>query len=156
MKLPGWLRTQKDFTEEQLRKIVDTAIFDALVRVKNMTELDKTVTKLKTEIADLEISKSKVTESHEREKREVEHKVGLLKVQHEQEMKLATQEAVLKVREENLKADKTRFEEQMKFERDHLQKQIESLNTMVGQMMEKLPSAEIYADLSAGGGRGRD
>jgi hypothetical protein len=54
------------------------------------------------------------------------------------------------VREENLAADRKRFEEQMKFQNDRFTQEVGYLKDMLGQMMKRLPSAEIVAEFSNG------
>lgn len=59
-------------------------------------------------------------------KREVEHKVGLERKRQEFEIQQAKRETEVKVREENLAADKERFKAEMNFQREHLQSEIKS------------------------------
>lgn len=86
--------------------------------IREVTGLTNEVNKLKNEITDLEISKSKITEENERERREIEHKVGLEKTRQGQELELGLRQAKLEVQEENLQAEKTRFDENVKFIKD--------------------------------------
>lgn len=107
-------------------------------------------------IEDLKIKKARVEEEHQREIREVKHQVGLEKKrqdwEHEQQLKAvatARQEAVLEVREENLTADKARFEETMEFERKEFGKQVTYLKDLMGQILDRLPTIKV--DALAGG-----
>lgn len=102
---------------------------------------DQVVT-LKTQISDLEVNKSKLTEAHEREKRELEHMVGLEKKRQEFEVVSAKRDAKLTVREENLKAEQDRFEERMAFQSKQFDGQVEYLQKLMGQILERLPTVE--------------
>ena len=79
------------------------------------------------------IEVARIKEANEREKREVTHDVGLLRKQLAQDEanqaragELAQQAAVLKVREENLGAERAAFAEQMQFQRQQM------MNEMTG------------------------
>lgn len=98
---------------------------------------------LKQQIADLKVDKSRVTEQHEREKREVEHMVGLEKKRSEVEMEQAKREAVLVVREENLKADRDRFEEQMKFTTARFEQELKYQHELMGEILKRLPAITV-------------
>ena len=114
---------------------------------------DKDTTKaadLKKEIVRLEIERDKKQEEWDRREREVEHKVGLERKRQEFEIEQAKKTTEVTIREENLKADKERFKAEMDFQRKHLESEIASLRTLVGQMLERLPSAHIMLDLERG------
>lgn len=101
------------------------------------------VIRLKTEIEDLRISKGRLTEEHERERRELTHMVGLEKKRQEQELAAGKREAVLSVREENLAADRERFEEQMEFTRERFEKEVGYLKDLMVQVLERLPTVNV-------------
>lgn len=105
-------------------------------------KLSDQVATLKTQIADLEINKSKLTEKHDREKREVEHMVGLEKKRQEFEISSAKRDATLSVREENLKAERERFEERMDFQSKQFDGQVQYLQKLMGKILERLPTVE--------------
>lgn len=109
-----------------------------------------TIEDLKREVARLEIERAKKQEEWDRREREVEHKVGLERKRQEFEITQAKRETTLSVREENLAADKERFKAEMDFQRKHLESEIGSLRELVAKLLERLPSAEIYAEI---GGR---
>lgn len=116
---------------------------DLLAKVGKAGELQKEITRL-------EIDLSKKQEDWNKREREVEHKVGLERKRQEFEIEQAKRETTVKVREENLAADKERFKSEMDFQRKRLEEEVSSLRELVGKMMERLPSAEIYADLTGG------
>lgn len=103
---------------------------------------------LKQQIEALKVEKSSIEERYQRQEREVEHKIGLERKRQEFEVEQAKRETTVLVREENLSADKERFKAEMEFQREHLEGEIESLRSLVGQMLKRLPSAEIYAKVS--------
>jgi len=116
---------------------------ESLSKIGKIADLQKEITKL-------EIERDKKVEEYARREREIEHKVGLERKRQEFEIEQAKRETSTTVREENLKADKERFKSEMDFQRKRLEEEVTALRTLVGQMMERLPSAEIYADLSGG------
>jgi len=91
----------------------------------------------------LRISKSRVTEEHEREKRELTHMIGLEKKRQEVELTQGKREATLTVREENLKADRERFEEQMNFTRERFEKEVGYLKDLMGEVLDRLPTVTV-------------
>lgn len=107
----------------------------------------QTLADLQKQITKLEVERDKKQEEWDRREREVEHKVGLERKRQEFEIAQAKRETEVKVREENLAADKERFKSEMDFQRKHLEGEIGSLRTLVGQLLERLPSAEIIANV---------
>jgi chromosome segregation ATPase len=97
-------------------------------------EHQETINRLRTTITELKIEKSKLDEDHEREKREVEHLVGLQRRRQDFEVEAAKRDTELAVREGNLKEERKRFDEQMKF----IEKRLEAENTYVREMLEKI------------------
>ena len=132
----------------ELRSAVDK-ILKLVEGRKNVVALTDEVVALKTSIADLEINKSKLTESHEREKREVQHFVGLEKKRQEVEIDQATREATLKVREENLDADKARFDDHIKFVEEKQAKHLDDIKALLSQVMDRIPTVTVDVTKSA-------
>lgn len=118
---------------------------EQLQKIRNVTDLTGRVDSLQGELATLRIAKSKIEEDFARREREIEHKVGLERKRQEVELVAGKREAVVSVREENLKADQTRFAETMKFQNDRFTTEVGYLKDMIEQMMNRLPSAEILA-----------
>lgn len=143
-----------------LAKVIADVHADALRRVegelagiKNVTDLSARVKTLQGQVSDLEIQKSKREEEFARKEREIEHKVGLERKRQEFELESGKKEATLKVREENLKADKERFAEQMSFHEKRFTEEVGYLKEMVANVLERLPN--ITADLSPSPARKR-
>jgi hypothetical protein len=140
---------------KRLAGVVASAVKDAVDQSErdaraSMAKLRK-VSELEQEITKLTIEKDRKQEEWDRREREIEHKVGLEQKRQEFEISQAKRDTQVTVREENLAADKERFKAEMDFQRKRLEEEVASLRTLVGQMLERLPSAEIYADLSGKG-----
>ncbi len=119
------------------------ALADLKAQVRALrTERDRTgeVKALEQRIEQMKLEKDRLTEAQDRKLRETEHRVGLLRTAQEHEVANATREAKLAVREENLDADKTRFEEQQKFEREHLSAEITRVDRILQSVLERLPN----------------
>lgn len=110
---------------------------------REVLTLTDQVKKLKKEIGDLEVGKSKLEEKNERERREIEHMVGLEKTRQKQELELAKREAKLEVSEANLEAEKARFNENVAFIKDETQ----STRKLVTELLEVIKGTA----LSSGG-----
>jgi hypothetical protein len=113
-------------------------------------EANRTVETLKRQITDLEITKAKIVEDNAREKREVTHMVGLERKRQEFEaeqarksIETAREEAILEVREENLKAERVAFEKSMDFQQKRFEKEVGYLKDLMGQILERLPTVNV-------------
>lgn len=115
--------------------------------------LSEQVLKLKKEIADLEIGKGKAKEQHEREERELRHMIGLEKKRQEVEITQAKRDTELTVREGNLKAEKDRFEQHLKFNTERFEKMEAYMKEMTTSILGRLPNinVELTREASAHG-----
>lgn len=111
------------------------------------TKLKEEVCELKTKLADLEINENRIVEKHEREKRDLEHMIGLEKKRQEFEIQSSKRDTEVKVREENLLADKARFGEEVKFQRSRFEEEVKYLKEMMGEVLERLPKIKINKEL---------
>jgi hypothetical protein len=109
------------------------------------TERDETgrVKKLRGDVEKLELEKARLTEDSNRKIRETEHKTGLLKTKQEHDVEHARRMAVLEVREENLVADRGRFEAEMKFQRDHFDQRADRQDEILKAILERLPVIDV-------------
>lgn len=98
---------------------------------------------LEKEKTSKEIELDRVKEEHQREKRDIEHMVGLHKDRVKQEIELAKRDSTLSVREENLKADRDRFEDQMKFMQKRMETELERLNKLTSEILTRLPTVKV-------------
>jgi len=105
--------------------------------------LADTVVELKRKVEDLKISEDRINEKHARERREVEHSVGLQRKRQEFELESAKRDTELTVREENLHAEQDRFDRDMNFQREELSKQVMYLKELIEKTFERLPSASM-------------
>ena len=111
--------------------------------VRDEISLSKALVALKTEKTDLEIDLARVKEQHEREKREIEHMVGLERKRREFEIDSAKRDTTLTVREENLTADRERFEKEMQFTRARFEEEVGYLKSLMGEVLERLPTVKV-------------
>ena len=116
--------------------------------------LSARIASLEREKTAKEIELDRVKEQHEREKRDIEHMVGLHKDRVKQEIELAKREQTITVREENLKADRERFEEQMKFMQERMETELDRLNGLTSEILERLPKFNVDTALRVGAGNG--
>lgn len=98
---------------------------------------------LKRKITDLEISKSKKEEDFAKQERELRHMIGLERKRQEFEIDQAKRETTVKVREENLAADKKRFEDQMSFQQKRFETEVGYLKDMMKDILERLPNVNM-------------
>lgn len=128
-------------------------IAELLVRrgvLKREVDLSDEVVRLKTEISDLKIDKGRREEKHAADERELRHMIGLEKKRQEFEVTAAKRESIVAVREENLAADKQRFADEMKFQRERFTEEVGYLKSMVGEVLERLPSVNVALEGTAG------
>ena len=109
--------------------------------------LKEEICDLKKKIVGLETDEAKITEKHEREKRELEHMIGLEKKRQEFEVISSKRETAIDVRTENLTADKARFSEEVKFQRTRFEEEVKYLKEMMGEILERLPKIKITKEL---------
>jgi len=140
----------KSRLERQVSKAV-RAVFDdylvgtegALEKIRTAFSLEERLAKLREELEAAKLEKARRDEEFARREREIEHKVGLERKRQEFEVSQAKREATVSVREENLKHDRERFEQQLKFHEERFTAEVGYLKGMLEQMMKRLPSAEI-------------
>lgn len=135
---------------ESVERIVQNALSQtdtALAKLRQVVDYGAEVLKLREEIETLKIEKGRKEEESARKEREIEHKVGLERKRQEFEMEAAKREATLTVREENLAADRKRFEDQMAFHEKRFSEEVTYLKEMVGQVLERLPNVTVAGSL---------
>jgi hypothetical protein len=142
----GKARFEKAIAE--LHKEAIEKVEGELKGIRSISDLTSKVKTLRGEVETLSIEKGRKEEEFARKEREIEHKVGLERKRQEQEIALSKRESTVSVREENLKADRDRFEGQMKFQEERFTKEVGYLKEMLGDIVQRLPSAEFTADLS--------
>lgn len=135
-------------TIAELHKDALSMVEGELRGIRSVADLAGKVKSLRTEVEKLETEKSRKTEEFARREREVEHKVGLERKRQEFELESGKRDAVLKVREENLAADRKRFEEQMQFHDERFTAEVGYLKDMLAEIVKRLPSAEFTANIT--------
>jgi hypothetical protein len=121
---------------------------EELQGIRTLRDLSSKVASTREELEKLKIEKGRKEEEYARKEREIEHKVGLERTRQEHELTAGKREATLSVREENLKKDRERFEQQMKFQEERFTKEVGYLKEMLSDIVKRLPSAEFTADLT--------
>jgi predicted nucleic acid-binding Zn-ribbon protein len=111
--------------------------------------LEEELAKLRRDLTDKQIEFDREQEKWDREKREVEHMVGLQQKRSEFDAEAASREATLSVREENLTAQQQRFDEHVKFIEKRFDQQFKSLETLTGQILERMPTTQQLITVGA-------
>ena len=142
---------KKEMVTDVINKTIEQFNRDATNKLSSVLGSFRKIEDLQKEITRLEIERDKRVEEFARKEREIEHKIGLERKRQEFEITQSKREATVKVQEENLAADKQRFAGEMDFQRKHLEKEVASLNTLVQEMLKRLPSAEIQIKRSSRG-----
>lgn len=144
----------------RLERVLKDLWADAVLRVeselkgiKTVTDLAAKVKELRGQVETLEIEKSKREEDFARREREIEHKIGLERKRQEFEVSAAKREATVSLREENLAADRKRFEDQMEFQGERFTKEVGYLKEIITQLAERLPTANLTGNLTSKRGR---
>jgi hypothetical protein len=105
--------------------------------------------RIKTELVELQIEKSKVDEEHDRRERETLHKVGLERKRQEFEADAAKREAKLEVREEALDSAKDLVQDKLDFMQERMTEEIKYLKESVIEAVIKLvPTVTVEKSIS--------
>ena len=135
----------EDTVRETVERILCAVLEDAettLGKIKTIADLNKKVRELREVAETANIEKDRREEVFAKKEREVEHKVGLERTRQKFESEQAKREATVTVREETLTDDRTRFEDQMKFQQERFTEEVKYLKDMVGQVLKRLPGVK--------------
>ena len=148
-------------TKDETRDRLADELAELRAEIKALrTERDSTreLASLRQDVERLKLEKDRLTEDNNRKIRETEHKVGLLKTKQDHDVANARRETKLEVREENLAADKERFKAEMDFQREHLQREVDRIEGILGKVLERLPDVRttLTAAVGANGRRSRE
>lgn len=144
---------RKDQLQRALGALVSditATITQDLQGIRSVADLSQRVKELREKAEKLEIEKGRKEEEFQRREREVEHKVGLDRKRQEFEVASAKREAMLSVREENLAADRKRFEEQISFHEERFTQEVGYLKELMTQIMQRLPDVTVTGELKRG------
>jgi hypothetical protein len=139
--------------EKQIARLVENiqeGTYKEFDKIRNYLDLSSEVEKLRETISSLQIDKSRIEEKFAKERREIEHKVGLHRLRATEELKLAKKEAKIEAREAALVESEKRFGEQLQFHEKRFTEEVTYLKDMVGQVLKRLPSAEIFTEVKKG------
>lgn len=143
------LKARRASLERQIEQLATTL---AEMRGERSTlELERRVEALSREKTELEIAVASVRADAERQEFETEHRLGLHRAQIESERRIMQAEAVserrravdearLAVREENLTAERDRFEQEIEFRTKRFEEEAETLRNLTSQILERLPN----------------
>lgn len=112
-------------------------------------QLQKEIEQLRKDKVTAEIEQDRLKENHEREKREVEHKVGLQQQTVDFQIDKARREVELEVRENNLAEDRRRFEENLAFNTERLENHMADFKELNVALLERLPKVNV--EMNSGG-----
>lgn len=123
--------------------------------VGKAADLQGEVNDLKAKLVDLEIEEDRVTEKHERERRDVEHMVGLERKRSEFETEQAKRETQVELREAALVEQRKRFEEQMKFIENRLADEVKYLkDDIIKALLKAMPTFRVDRSEKVGASNG--
>jgi hypothetical protein len=108
---------------------------------------------LREDVERLKLEKARLVEDNDRKIRETEHKTGLLKIKQDHDVEHARRMAQVEVREQNLDADRKRFQAEMDFQRKHMQREVDRFDGIAKALMERLPTIEVNLDGKASTGK---
>ena len=111
--------------------------------VQRQIELIEEVTKLKVEKADLQIRIEAQKAAYERGDLEIKHMIGLEKKRQEVEISTARREAILAVKEENLKAKQEQFDASMKFREEQFKSEMARMQGFLEEITKRLPVVNV-------------
>ena len=122
---------------------------EKLDKIRNVADYQAELDRLREEASGLRILNEEKKAEWDRKQTDIEFKVGLDRRRHEQELELSKRETVLTVREENLSKDIQRFEDRMNDQREAMKAEMDSLRTLTGQLLERLPDARMIAKIGS-------
>lgn len=116
---------------------------EAINKIRESIDLAKTVEKLREELANLKINESQIKEKYAREKREIEHMLGLEKTRQAQELELSKREAALEVKEQALKQEREMFKKEAESIQKRFEDQLKDQNMLITNLLGALPNMKI-------------
>lgn len=114
-----------------------------LAATSSQRRLQNELNKLKEQISDARIEKSRMDEEHARERREIEHHVGLERQRVDLEIENAKTQAALTAREENLQGKEDLFDQHMKFYKEQMDAHIDDVKNLLNQVMTRIPTVNV-------------
>ena len=145
--------------KNELEKIIESAVEkvlksaygevnDTIKDLRSVTDLTRKVRDLQKQVVTVEIEKSKQEEAFERKERDIEHKIGLVKMEQEAELKHKIKEAELGIQEKNLTAERKQFDDNMKFQNDRFTDEVKYMKDLLVKIMDRLPTATQHTEIT--------
>lgn len=156
----GFLTPSKDPTSERFDTLMEelAELKRSVAELKGeeaafskVRTLESRINMLTRQLTDKQIDYDREHEKWEREKRDVEHMVGLQRKRGEFETEAAEREAKLSVREENLAAQQARFDEHVAFIEKRFDEQFASLNSLTEKILERMPTTRQLITVGGNG-----
>ena len=116
-------------------------------RAKLASELADEIVTLKKEKANLEIRIEAQKAEYERNDLEIKHMVGLENKRQKVEVEQARREAVLQVKEQNLKAKQEQFDASMKFREDQFKSEMTRMQGFLEEITKRLPVVNVNKNI---------
>ena len=125
--------------------------------VGRSADLTEEINDLQRKLTELEIVEDRVKEERARERREVEHMVGLERKRQEFEVEQAKRETQVELREAALSEQRKRFEEQMKFIENRLADEVKYLkDDIIKALLKAMPTFRVDRREAVGAENGRE
>lgn len=134
--------------ESRIKAAVDSALMEVTGALKEREELSKKVAELQETISKLKIQSEEVKAANARNEAEIEHRVGLHKKRVEFEIEQAKNNALIEVREQNLKKAEEGYEAQMRFNNERFEKEVGYLKDILTDLMGRLPRVNFEGEIA--------
>ena len=116
-------------------------------KADRLIELAYEITELKIQKADLTIQIEAQAAAYQRGDLEIKHMIGLERKRQEVEIEQARREAVLAVKEENLKAKQDQFDISMKFREEQFKSEMNRMQGFLEEITKRLPMVNVNKTL---------
>jgi len=110
---------------------------------EQIAALESQQTELRKKIELDKIERDRQVEKHEREKRELEHYIGLEKKRQEFEIDQAKRETEVAIREGNLATERDVFDKNLKFNNERFEKTEKMLREFCDSVLNRLPTVTV-------------
>lgn len=125
--------------------------------VGKAAKLEQEIVDLQKRLVELGIEEDRTTEKHDRERRDVEHMVGLERKRQEFEVEQAKRETQVELREAALTEQRKRFEEQMKFIENRLADEVKYLkDDIIKALLKAMPTFHVNREEKVGVSNGKE
>ena len=151
----GWFTPSNDKIEElteEIRALTEqiAGLQGEKAYLEERRILNEELINLKEKIEDYKIQRARQKEEHDKDRREVEHMVGLERNNQEfdaaqamKEIEHGRREAVIDVREEALKDEREKFEKQMEFITNRFATEVGYLKEIFETAMDRVPNVDV-------------